>query len=274
MKKDITDIIADEGNRIHCLANSAGIYDDIARQMADKLKENNSRGTGTLFILPVGPRGQYVRFAKMCNNEKISCRNLMTINMDEFLDQDDNYYPETNPFSFRGFMKDNLFKILDDKVRMRDENIIFPDPGKPDKIFKLIDKHGGADICFAGAGINGHVAFNEPVSDDIISLDEFKKLKTRTLDLAYETVIMTSLKHGGYVENVPRRCITIGMAEILLSKEVRVYLEHPHQAAIFEKMVFSRPSPEIPVTILKEHPGYKLFVSREVVDSYKRNRDQ
>lgn len=60
--------------------------------MANKLKENNQKGIFTSFILPVGPTGQYKRFARICNLEKISCKNLITVNMDEYLDDSDNLY--------------------------------------------------------------------------------------------------------------------------------------------------------------------------------------
>lgn len=52
--------------------------------MVEKLRDNNKRDTMTSFILPVGPTGQYIRFARICNIKKISCKNLITINMDEY----------------------------------------------------------------------------------------------------------------------------------------------------------------------------------------------
>ena len=263
-----------EGRKYHLeiLNSSEAIYDDIASRMINRLKGNNSSGKETVFILPVGPRGQYLRFVKRCNEENISCQNLITINMDEFLDQNDDYLPETSPFSFRGFMKNNLFDLLEDRLKMQTRNILFPDPKEPEKIYELLKLHNGADICFAGVGINGHIAFNEPVSKKLITLAEFKKLRTRVLDLDKETIIMTSLKHGGYLDKIPGRCITIGISEILLSKEIRVYLEHPHQAAIFEKILFQDPTPEIPVTVLKDHPEYYLTISTQVLESYRANK--
>ena len=96
-----------------CLVeDKTDIYNDIARVMANKLKENNQKGNITSFIIPVGPTGQYKRFAAICNAEKISCKNLITINMDEYLDDRGNYIPENHLLSFRGFMKENLFHLL------------------------------------------------------------------------------------------------------------------------------------------------------------------
>ncbi len=265
------DLIMDNKKKVHLLDTSSDLYDDIALRMISKLKENNDKNKSTVFILPVGPRGQYVRFARRCNEENIPCSNLVTINMDEFLDENDNYFPESSPFSFRGFMKKNLFDLLEENVKIKPENIIFPDPVDPGRIYELLTNFKGADICFAGVGINGHIAFNEPLSEKQISAVEFKKLRTRILDLDKETIIMTSLKHGGHIEKIPGRCITIGIAEIMLSKEISIYLEHAHQAAIFEKILHYQQTPECPVTLLKDHPGFSLTITREVLDSFKKN---
>jgi len=72
--------------KVYMVESRINIYNDIVRVMANKLKENNQKETVTSFILPVGSRGQYKRFARICNTEKISCKNLITINMDEYLD--------------------------------------------------------------------------------------------------------------------------------------------------------------------------------------------
>ncbi len=86
-----------------CLVeNNIDIYNDMARVMANKIKEGNEKEILTSFILPVGPTGQYQRFVRICNAEKISCKNLITINMDEYLDDRDNYIPENHLLSFRG----------------------------------------------------------------------------------------------------------------------------------------------------------------------------
>ncbi|MBC7333095.1 MAG: hypothetical protein H5T85_01300, partial [Actinobacteria bacterium] len=260
------EILNNDRIRVYLVEDRIDIYNDIARLMANKLKENNEKGTVTSFILPVGPRGQYPRFARICNTGKISCRNLITINMDEYLDDSDCYISEDHPLSFRGFMKRNLFDLLDDGLKPRPENIYFPDPDNLGEIGRLIEELGGVDICFGGVGINGHIAFNEPMDESLITSEEFKKLKTRILSLSRDTVIMNSLKYGGWVEFIPRRCITIGMAEILASKELRFYMEHNWQWAVLRKAIFLGPTPEFPVTFIKEHKNSSLTISENVLE--------
>jgi len=252
-----------------CLVeNRIDIYNGIARAMIKKIKENNEKELITSFMLPVGPRGQYNMFVHICNTEKISCKNLITINMDEYLDNNDNFIPENHPLSFRGFMKKNLFDPLDDDLKIKPENIFFPDPKNTSQIEKVINDIGGVDICFGGVGINGHIAFNEPMNEKQITIDEYKKLKTRILDVSKETIIVNSLKYGGHTEIIPKRCITIGMKEIFMSKELKFYLEHDWQSAVLRKAIFKKPTPSFPVTFLKEHENSSITVSKNVLKNY------
>ena len=41
-----------------------------------------------VFIVPVGPVGQFQRVARRCNTERISLRDLVLVNMDEYLTPD------------------------------------------------------------------------------------------------------------------------------------------------------------------------------------------
>ncbi len=203
------DILGNNKIKVYLVETNVDIYNDIAGVVANKLRENNEKEALTSFILPVGPTGQYRRFARICNIEKISCKNLVTINMDEYLDDNDNFMKEDSPLSFRGFMRKNLFDLLEDSLRIKPENIYFPDPENIKKIEKVIEELGGVDICFGGVGINGHIAFNEPPMDKrLITVDEFRRLKTRVLDVSRDTIIINSLKYGGHTEFIPRRCIT------------------------------------------------------------------
>jgi len=254
--------------RVHLVESKIDIYNGIARVIANKLKENNQKGTIASFILPVGPTGQYQRFAAICNAERISCKNLITINMDEYLDDNDSYIPENHLLSFRGFMRKNLFNLLDDDLKVKPENIYFPDPDNTGEIENVIEELGGVDVCFGGVGINGHIAFNEPMDESLVTVGEFRRLKTRVLDVSRDTIVVNSLKYGGHTEFIPKRCITIGMAEMFMAKELKFYLEHDWQSAVLRKAIFLDTTPSFPVTFLKEHKNSNITVSRNVLGAY------
>jgi len=254
--------------KINLVKDKIDIYNDIAKVMANKIKKNNFIGKNTSFILPVGPRGQYKIFARICNLEKISCKNLITINMDEYLDGNGSLISEDNPLSFRGFMKENLFDLLEDDLKIKPENIYFPDPENISQIEKVIKEIDGVDICFGGVGINGHIAFNEPVDEGSISPDKFMRLKTRVLAVSRDTIVINSIKYGGHTEFIPKRCITIGMAEIFMARELRFYLEHNWQSAVLRRLISIEPAPSFPVSFIKEHENSSITLSKNVLKQY------
>ena len=50
---------------------------------------------------------------------------------------------------------------------------------------------GGADICFGGIGINGHLAFNEPQPG--LPVEAFLSLPTRVLAISRETLTVNAI---------------------------------------------------------------------------------
>jgi len=236
--------------------------------MVNKIKENNGKGLTSSFIFPVGPMGQYGRFAMICNEEKISCRNVISINMDEYLDDNDKYIPMSHDLSFRNFMKANLFDLLHDDIKIKPENIYFPDPDNTGELLEVISELGGVDICFGGIGINGHIAFNEPIDPKTISIEDFKNLQTRVLDIDTITKVQNNIDRGGHIEYYPKRCVTIGMKEIFMSKELKFYLEWNVQSAVLRKAIFMDPTPAFPSSFLKTHANSSIAFSKNVLKQY------
>ncbi len=261
------DILENTSIKTMMLDDRVDIYNNIAWLMAKKLFENNQKGLQTSFILPVGPRGQYRRFAQICNENDISCRDLITINMDEYLDENNHYIPEENVLSFRRFMKVEFLNLLKKEIKIKPENMNFPDPDNPGAIGRIIDQLDGVDICFGGVGINGHIAFNEPVSDKNISINEFGSLKTRVVNISEETIAINSMRYGGNIEAIPKKGITIGMYEIFKSKELRFYLEDDWKAMALYKIIFSKVSSSFPASYLKEHHNSTLVFSKNVLSN-------
>ena len=267
-KIDEQTIINNDKINVYIVDTDIDIYNEMARVMINKLKENNERGLITSFIFPVGPTGQYRRFARICNLEGISCKNVISINMDEYLDDNDEYISMEHDLSFRNFMKENLFDLLDSDKKIKPENIYFPDPKKPEEIYNVVKDLGGVNICFGGIGYNGHIAFNEPMNPGEISVEDFKNLGTRALDISAITKVQNNVDRGGHLDYYPNRCVTIGMKEIFMSKELRFYLEWDFQAAVIRKAIFMDPTPAFPSSCLKTHPNSSLTASRNVLKQW------
>jgi glucosamine-6-phosphate deaminase len=240
--------------KVRVVGNAAAVIVDMAHWMADFLREQNERGEPTRWIVPVGPVDQFPILAEICNRERISLRDAVLFNMDEYCDECGHVLPPDHPLSFAGFMNRRFYDLLDSELRPLPENRIFPDPRDLDALPRHIDAVGGVDVCFGGIGINGHVAFNEPPEPgEQISADEFGRLPTRVLRLSRETRTINSVTVGGDLWTIPPKCVTIGMREILAARAVRIYMNRPWQSGIVRRILHGPVTPAVPASLLRTH---------------------
>jgi glucosamine-6-phosphate deaminase len=212
--------------------------------------------------VPVGPVDQFPILARMINGKKVSCRDVMFINMDEYLDDDDRWVTEGHPLSFRSYMKRAFYDLLEEGLAPKTENRVFPEPQDLGHMQKLIESRGGVDVCFGGIGINGHVAFNEPPEPgEKISVEEFAALRTRVLSLSRETRTINSVTVGGEISIVPRRAVTVGMKEILGSRRLRFYCNRPWQSAVVRRALHRPVTAECPASLLRQHPDAMITMA-------------
>ncbi|MGI8965251.1 MAG: glucosamine-6-phosphate isomerase, partial [Limisphaerales bacterium] len=199
------------------------------------------------------------------NQKKISIRDVVFINMDEYLTNEDEWVSLEHPLSFRGYMERNFYNLIDPSLAPKIENHIFPNPKNCGAIQKLIDLRGGVDCTFGGIGINGHIAFNEPPEpNENISIEDFAALPTRVLDLTRETRTINSVTVGGEISIIPQRAVTVGMKEIFASRRLRFYCNRPWQSAVVRRVLHGPITPSCPASCLRTHPDAALTIAEYV----------
>ena len=252
---------------IRVMESESAMYQEIAQIMFDTIKNNGD--DKTVIICPVGPVGQYPIFAELVNKNKLSLKNCWFINMDEYLDDNDNIIDYNNPLSFKATMDRMLYTRIDGDLVMPEEQRLFPQPGKEKEIDELIEKLGKVDCVLTGVGINGHIAFNEPPEkDDLITDAEYKNTNTRCLDISRETITRNgSGKILGALDIFPRRCITLGMKQLLKAKTIKVYLYCDWQWGIMRKMALEGETRFAPVTFLQSHPNAEMVITEELYNN-------
>lgn len=161
--------------------------------------------------LPTGstPLGVYKELIRLYKAGKVSFKNVVTFNMDEYIGLDANH-----PQSYHRFMFDNFFSHIDiDPANINILDGMAPDPNlECEQYEKKILKYGKIHLFLGGVGADGHIAFNEPGS----SLTSRTRQKTLTQD----TIIMNSRFFGGDPEQVPTKALTVGVGTITDSEEV------------------------------------------------------
>lgn len=256
-----------EGSRIPMtvVEERADVFRAIAREMADFIKEQNERGSRTVFIIPVGPIGQYPLFVDIVNSEEISLAKCWFINMDEYLGDDMKWIDTAHPLSFRGFMERSVYSRIRPELNVPEDHRVFPDPDDADRIPKLIDELGGVDICFGGIGINGHLAFNE--ADASMSCDEFKRLRTRVIKIAPETRAANAIgDFGGRLEDMPEWAVTVGFSEIYGARRIRLAVFRDWHRAVVRRCAHGETTAAFPVSMIADHPDALIRMSGYVAD--------
>ena len=195
--------------------------------------------------LPTGssPIGMYKQLIKAYEEGRVSFKNVLTFNMDEYVG-----LPEDHPESYHSFMKKNLF----DHIDCPKENIHILNGNAPDLLAEcdhyeqMIHEAGGIDLFIGGIGPDGHIAFNEPGS----SLSSRTRLKTLTTD----TRVANSRFFGGDPENVPRLALTVGVGTVMSAKEVLILCNGHNKARALQAAVEGAVTQMWTISSLQLHP--------------------
>lgn len=245
-------ITADEETspRIRVVESDVDLYYHMAVELYREIAARP--GETIACILPVGPAFYLRRLVWLLRTMPIDCSGLHLFFMDEYLAEDGHLIAPDDPLSFRGFVRRELVEPMAGHAGFPTGQIYFPDPEDTAGYDARIKELGGIELCLAGVGINGHLAFNEPPSSEDPT---WRSLGTRVVDLTRETITINSnTALGGAWEVIPRRAVTIGIRQILESRKLRIYLNRPWQRAVARKLLFGPVSATFPASYAQEHP--------------------
>jgi len=115
-----------------------------------------------------------------------------------------------------------------------------------------IAEAGGVDLQILGIGSDGHLGFNEPGS----SLASRTRIKT----LTEQTRSDNARFFGGDVDQVPRHCLTQGLATIMSARHIVLIATGRAKAEAIHQLVEGPVSAMWPATILQHHPHVSVLV--------------
>lgn len=245
----------------------AALVQEFARQMLAEFAEARAAGRQrVLFIVPVGPTGQYDILADLCMAQRLSLRGLTLLGMDEYLAPDGGWIAEADPLSFRGHLRRHLVDRMDPDLAPR---VIFPHPDRLAEPAAEIAAHGGVDVCFGGVGMCGHIAFNEPPEPgEVVSVEAFAARPTRVLRLSRETrTINAATATGGDIALLPDQAVTVGMREILSARRIRLFLHRPWQRGVVRRMMHGPVTAAVPASLIQRHGDVAVVATRDVLPS-------
>lgn len=178
--------------------------------------------------LPTGssPVGTYNKLVELNEKAKLSFKNVVTFNMDEYVG-----LPEEHPESYHSFMWKHLFGRID----IPKENVNILNGNAPDLQAECagyeerIKQIGGIRLFVGGVGVDGHLAFNEPGS----SLTS----RTRVVRLTTDTRIVNSRFFDNDPNKVPETALSVGVGTVMDAREVLIIVNGHNKARALRQLV-------------------------------------
>lgn len=240
-------------------------YDDCAswtaKYIADRINEFNPTEKNPFVLgLPTGssPLGTYKELIRLNKEGKVSFKNVVTFNMDEYIGMG-----ETHPQSYHYFMHENFFKYVD----IKPENIHILNGMATDaekecaEYEQKIKEFGGIRLFLGGVGNDGHIAFNEPAS----SLTSRTRIKT----LTSQTIAANARFFDGDMSKVPTKALTVGVGTICDAEEVLILATGSGKALAVAHGVEGGVSQMWPISALQLHKKSIIICDDEAISELK-----
>jgi glucosamine-6-phosphate deaminase len=210
--------------------------------------------------LPTGssPVGTYKELARLNKAGKVTFKNVVTFNMDEYVG-----IPQSHPESYHSFMWKNLFNHID--IPKKNVNILNGNAkslaGECARYEKKIRSLGGIRLFLGGIGPDGHIAFNEPGS----SLTS----RTRVMTLTLDTIIANSRFFGNDLDKVPKTALTVGVGTVADSDEVILIVNGHNKARALREIVEGGVNHMWTASVLQLHPNGMVVCDNMATDELK-----
>ncbi|WVQ77014.1 glucosamine-6-phosphate deaminase [Cryptococcus sp. DSM 104548] len=195
--------------------------------------------------LPTGssPLPVYKRLVELYKEGKVSFKDVVTFNMDEYVG-----IPRDHPESYHTFMFTNFFSLVD--INAQNTHLL---NGNAEDLYKECEDYeatikavGGIDLFLGGIGADGHIAFNEPGS----SLTSRTRIKT----LAYETILDNCRFFNNDLSAVPRMALTVGVQTVMDAREVVLVVTGQGKSLALKEMIEGSVCHMVTASALQTHP--------------------
>ncbi|MHC4407080.1 MAG: 6-phosphogluconolactonase [Planctomycetota bacterium] len=263
----LEDLRRRSGVPIEVVEDREALAGAFAGTILRRVRRANKRKKRAVIIMPVGPTGQWRQLADTAAAEGVDLSRLSIVSMDEYLTPDaSRNVPVSDPFSFTRFITRHFAQKAVRECGFKKENWVVPDPKDVGALERAIQRWGGVDVAFAGIGLNGHVAFNEPPGPSEGWTDEsFARSATRVVKLAETTKATNSIfGTGGDLGRVPDFAVTVGMKQILGARRVHVFLDWHWQRYVLRRSLVGPVGRSFPASLLQTRRDVRFTITEKV----------
>lgn len=178
-------------------------------------------------------------------NSDLDFTQATSINLDEYVG-----LPADHEQSYHRFMQEHLFDAKPFKETFLPDGMATDLDAFVKEYHDIIMTHP-IDLQILGIGRNGHIGFNEPGT----SVDA----NTHVVDLQPST-IDANARFFASRDDVPTQAISMGLAEIMRSKQILLVAFGEEKAAAVKGMIEGPVTEEVPASILQNHPNVVVIV--------------
>lgn len=225
---------------------------------------------------PIGPTEQLPLVARLVNELELDLRHAHFWGMDEWF-IDGKEAGIDFPLGFQKADMDLCFNRIHKPLRMPKANLHFPSakPAAYTRSFETIR----CVVMQGGQGEVKHWAFNDPPKRTgkyrhaPPPPEEYRKLKTRVVDLHPMTVIQNArTSGGGNVSTVPCQAVSVGPYETWKAEKVSIWHpgthDNPFGMRLTSLMISQKlPDSSVPMSLLADHPNVQFNFLRSAIGS-------
>ena len=209
--------------------------------------------TGSARVVMAAAASQFEMLAELVASPGIDWAKVTAFHLDEYAN-----LPSTHPASLRRFLRERFIERLPQPLAQFHAIQAESDPAAECKRLREMLAKTTIDVAFIGIGENAHVAFNDPPAD--FTTDEAHKVVK--LD---EVCRRQQLGEGWFptLDAVPTDAISMTVPQILRAKRIVCTVPDLRKAVAVRDTVDGPVTPDIPASVLQEHPSVTLYLDKE-----------
>ncbi|MDB5223878.1 MAG: hypothetical protein JWN83_2545 [Chitinophagaceae bacterium] len=227
-------------------------YQAVSKQSADAVIQLMHYIKSPLLCPASGdsPAGLYKAFVDKFNKNQLDTSDWYFVGLDEWAGMNG-----SDEGSCRFHLDNQLFNPL----QIKKERICFFDGRAKNleleciKTEKFIAEHGGIHVAIVGLGTNGHVAMNEPGTSPAL------RSHVAAIDPVTQQAGQKYFKEAKQIS----QGITLGLATLMEARHIILVVNGAHKAEIVRRLINEEISEQLPATLLRRHPSFKIYLDAE-----------
>jgi glucosamine-6-phosphate deaminase len=208
---------------------------------------------GTANIILATGASQFEMIQALTATEGIDWSAVTMFHLDEYIGLDDQH-----PASFRKYLRERFEAKVSN---LGNAYYVETESGTPADVCRDLNEKIQAhpiDICFAGIGENGHLAFNDPPAD----FDTEEPYIVVDLD---EDCRKQQMGEGWFptIDDVPRQAISMSIRHICKSKTIILTVPDERKAEAVKGTLEGEVNNLVPASILQNHDDTTIYLDAE-----------